>query len=137
MTSFAAWLRVQTLILIFAFIVTTTAAAAQSFAAQSSATPPMAPAKVHQKLINRTVGKGIKVTEVDGTVIKGVLVSIDADSFQITAQHATQPIAILNAQVASLSNTGLSTAAKIGIGVGIGIVAVIAYIIIALKASGY
>lgn len=80
---------------------------------------PIDSANLQKKLVARGIGKGVKVTEVDGTVIKGILVSIDADSFQITLKGATQPTRLSNAQVHKFSNDGLSTAGKIGVGVAI------------------
>ncbi len=85
--------------------------------------PPLDAVVLHKKLLKRGVGKGVKVTEVDGTVVKGVLASIDADSFQITPHKSVQPITIPNARVHELSNDGLSHGAKIAIIVGICLVA--------------
>ncbi len=78
---------------------------------------------LHKKLLKRGLGRGVKVIEVDGSVVKGVLVSIDADSFQVTPRKSTQPTVILNTHVRELSNDGLSRGAKIGIIVGICLVA--------------
>ena len=128
--SFCVSLRLTAFVLALASVFTFTAAAAQS-------TPAMPPARVHEKLVARSIGKGVKITELDGTVVKGILVSVSADEFQVTAGHATQPITILNTQVAKLGNTGLSTAAKIGIGIVIGVVVLIAAVAISLKASGW
>jgi len=88
--------------------------------------------KLHQKLSARGIGKGVKVTETDGTTISGILVVIDTDSFQITPKKATQPTLIQNTQVVKLSNTGMSTGAKVGTGVVIGLVAAAAAFAITL-----
>jgi hypothetical protein len=61
-----------------------------SFANAAATDTPIDSANLQQKLTGRGIGKGVKITEVDGTVVKGTLVSIDADSFQITRKGATQ-----------------------------------------------
>jgi hypothetical protein len=91
-----------------------------SFAyATKHVTTPIDPTTLHQKLTARGIGKSVKVTTLDGTETKGMLVSIGEDSFQVTPKNATQPISIPNAQVAKFANGDLPKAAKIGIGVGI------------------
>ena len=99
-------------------IVTVTAS---SFGYGLDPAPPIQSAVLHDKLVAHGIGKRVKVTETSGTVVKGVLVSIEPDSFQITPKDKTQPITIQNTQVAKLGNDGLSTTAKVWIGVGIGV----------------
>ena len=86
---------------------------------------PMDATTLHQELLTRGIGKGVKVTEIDGTVVKGILMTIDPDSFQVTPKNAKQPTRILSTQVAKCSKDGLSKGAKIGIGIGIGVVALL------------
>ncbi len=90
---------------------------------------------LHQKLMARGIGKGVKVTEIDGTVIKGTLVTIDDGSFQLTSKQATQPTRVLNSRVAKLGNDGMSTRAKVTTGVVVGVVVGIAIIVIAIGVS--
>ena len=78
---------------------------------------------LHKKLTKRGIGKAVKVTQVSGEEIKGTLVSIDADSFQVKPNNAGQPTRISNTQVQKIDNVGLSRGAKIGITVGITMVA--------------
>ena len=85
---------------------------------------------IHQKLVARGIGQGIKVTEIDGTVVKGTLVSIDDESFQVTPKTATQPTRISISQVSKIGKDGMSTGAKVGIGIAIGATVVIVAIII-------
>jgi hypothetical protein len=113
MTSIIRLFRPVSLALIF--VVTTT-----SFSNAAATDTPIDSATLQQKLVARGIGKGVKVSEVDGTVVKGILVSIDADSFQITPKGAAQPTRVSNTQVHKFSNDGLSTAGKIGVGVAIG-----------------
>lgn len=113
MTSMIRLFRPVSLALIFAITTTT-------FSNAAVTTTPIDPANLQQKLAARGIGKGVKVTEVDGTVVKGILVSIDPDSFQITVKGATQPTRVPNAQVHKFGNDGLSTAGKISVGVAIG-----------------
>ena len=114
MTSRIHSFRAISLALIFAITAT-------SFGNAATTDTPIDSANLQQKLVARGIGKGVKVTEVDGTVVKGTLVSIDADSFQITLKGATQPTRLSNTQVHKFSNDGLSTAGKIGVGVAIGL----------------
>ena len=116
-------LRLLALALIFSLATTT-------FADAASPTVPVDPSIIHQKLVARGIGNGIKVTEIDGTVVKGTLVSIDDESFQVTPRMATQPTRIPNSQVSKIGNDGMSTGAKIGIGIAIGVTAVLAAIAI-------
>jgi hypothetical protein len=121
-------LRLLALALIFSLAATT-------FVDAASPTVPIDSSIIHQKLVARGVGKGIKVTEIDGTVVKGTLVSIDDESFQVTPRSSTQPTRIPNSQVSKIGRDGMSTGAKIGIGVAIGTTVVIVAIIISF-ASG-
>jgi hypothetical protein len=122
-------LRLMALMLIFSL-------AAPSFAQTVPAmAAPMGAAKLHQKLVARGIGKGAKVIEVDGTAVNGILVTIDADSFQIAPSNALKPTLILNSQVTKFNNSGMSTGAKVGIGIGIGAGVIIAYILITVAAS--
>ena len=115
MNSITRMLRSIALILITTVTVTSLADAS------SHPTAPMEASALHEKLVAYSKGKRVKVTETDGTVVKGVLVSVEPDSFQITPKDKTQPITIQNTQVAKLGNDGLSTTAKVWIGVGIGV----------------
>jgi hypothetical protein len=56
------------------------------------------------------------------------------DNFQITPNHVIQPVTIQDANVKSIHNSGISTAAKIGIGAGIGVGAVVLVAVIDLAA---
>ena len=113
MTSIVHLFRPVSLALIFAVATTSLGNAAVI-------DTPIDSANLQQKLVARGIGKGVKVTEVDGTVVKGTLVSIDEDSFQITPKGATKPTRVPNTQVHKVGNDGLSTAGKIGVGVAIG-----------------
>jgi sulfur transfer complex TusBCD TusB component (DsrH family) len=92
----------------------------------------MAPALLKQELTARGIGKGVKVKELDGTTIVGTLIVIQDDSFQITQNHAVQPMTIQDANVKSIRNSGLSTAAKVGIGIGIGVGGLLGFMLIDL-----
>ena len=92
------------------------------------------PAMLKQTLTTRGIGKGIKVKELDDTTVVGTLIAIQDDSFQITPNHAVQPVTIQDANVKSIHNSGLSTGAKIGIGIGIGAGALLAFMLIDVAA---
>jgi hypothetical protein len=83
------------------------------------------PVKLKQALTDRGLGKGIKVTELDGATVSGSLAAIRDDAFDVTVKKATQPITISYSQVSKVGNSGLSTGAKIGIIVGCVTVAVV------------
>jgi hypothetical protein len=113
---------------IAAFLVLTLAANSVAFAA------PPDPVKVHNKLTERGVGKGVKINEADGTTVTGTLTAIHNDDFEITPAGATPPLTISYSQVSSVHNNGpgMSTGAKIGIIVGcIVIVVVVVFVIVA------
>lgn len=112
MTASMRLFRLTALTLILTFATSTICAA------KRPATP-MDSAVLHQKLIDHGIGRKVKVTQIDDVVVKGVLVSIDTDSFQITPKGTTQPITFQNSQVAKFGNDGLTTAAKIWIVVAI------------------
>jgi hypothetical protein len=92
----------------------------------------MDPAKLNEALTARGIGKSVKVTQLDGTTVVGTLIVIQSDNFQITPNHATQPVTIQDADVKSIHNSGLSTGAKVGIGVGIGVGVVVLAAVISL-----
>lgn len=98
-------------------------------------TTPIDATALHQKLHARGIGKGLKVTEIDGTVVKGVLVAIDDASFQLATKNTTQPTRILDTQVSKISNDGMSTAAKVTIGVAVGVVILLVAAIISLRSG--
>ena len=112
-------------------ILTTTAS---SNRADTHVVTPMDVSTLHQKLVTRGIGKGVKVTEVDGTKVNGTLIAIEPDSFQIKPGDSDQPTRILNSQVAKFGNSGLSTGAKVAIGVGIGAVI---FVVVAVIAVGH
>jgi hypothetical protein len=80
---------------------------------------PLDPFKLKQKLTARGIGKSIKVTELDGSIVSGNLTAIRDDAFDVTLKKATQPTPIAYSQVSKVGNGGLSTGAMIGIAVGV------------------
>lgn len=86
---------------------------------ETTKTVPIEATALHSKLLKRGIGKSVKVTQLDGTVVKGTLASINADSFSVTPKGATQPLHIANGQVAKFENGGISTGTKWAIGIAI------------------
>jgi len=84
---------------------------------------PLDPVNLKQKLTTRGIGKSVKVTELDGTIVSGNLSGIRDDAFDVTVKKATLPVTISYSQVSKERNGGLSTGAKIGIAVGCVVVA--------------
>ena len=80
---------------------------------------------VQAKVKARGIGKEVKITETDKTQLKGVIVKIGEQSFQLKVKDSPDPVEIPYANVSSVHNAGLSTGAKVGIGILIGVVAVV------------
>jgi hypothetical protein len=97
-----------------------------AFAAQK----PMDAAGAKQKVQSHGIGKTVRITENDGSEVKGKVTTINADSFQVQPKSAA-PVEISYANVKAVRGAGLSTGAKIGIGVAAGIG--IAVIVIAIE----
>lgn len=106
-------------------------------AAAAVPAPPLDPATTIHKLHHHGVGKGVaKITESDGSVVKGKIVSIDADSFQLQPKHGA-PLQVAYTQVSAVNGPGLSKGAKIGIGVAVGIGIFVIIVAIAERNNGY
>jgi hypothetical protein len=86
--------------------------------------------RLYQGLQSRGLGSGVKVTEVDGTVVTGTLVELELDSFEVVPKNAVRPTRIPDVQVAELDNAGLPRMAKVLIGAFLGMVVVIGLITI-------
>ena len=90
--------------------------------ASLSAPAPMNAANLRHELQVRGLGSGVKVTKVDGTVMRGTLVELEADSFEVVPANAVYPTYIPDTQVAGLDNAGLTRRAKEAIAVFVGTV---------------
>jgi hypothetical protein len=95
--------RIFTLVLAVSLPLTQTASTAD--------VKPMNRFKLANDLRAYGVGHTIKVTEIEGTVVRGKLKSIDVKSFQIVPEHETRPIVIQFDQVVS-ANTGFFLSAR-------------------------
>jgi hypothetical protein len=100
----------------------------------SSATP-MNSATLHQKLHSRGLGSSVRVTEVNGVVVRGTLVELEPDSFEVVPKQTVHPMRISNTQVARLDNVGLPKRAKQAIGILVGVVVVVSLAVIATSIS--
>jgi len=78
------------------------------------------PAAAKQTIQKRGIGLGIRVTEVDGTNVRGIITAIHDDTFDVTPVGMTQPTQIPFTQLAAIHNDGNSKAAKVGKGILIG-----------------
>jgi hypothetical protein len=95
---------------------------------------PLDPVKLKQTLMSRGIGKGVKVSESDGTRVTGILTGIQDDTFELTPRNTTQLTRIAYTQVTSIHNDGShtgSTAAKIGGGIAIGAGALVLVFVVA------
>ncbi len=88
----------------------------------ATSTPDAASAK--QQIAARGGGKGVKVHEVDGTVLRGKIVSIGENSFAM--QVGSKPVVeVLFANVREVQAPGLSKGAKIAIWTGVGVLVLV------------
>jgi predicted cation transporter len=108
-----------------------------TFAIPTATHPPMDAVKLQKKLAALGTGNHVKVTEIDGAIIRGSLVSIDADSLKVAPINAPQPITIPNTQVANVGKDGMSEGAKLGIGIGVGLVVGLGIIVIVIAAASH
>jgi len=77
-----------------------------------------------QQIAARGVGKGVKVHEADGTVLRGKIVSIGEDSFGM--QVGSKPVVeVTFAMVREVQGPGLSKGAKIAIWTGVGVLVLV------------
>ena len=77
-----------------------------------------------QQIAARGVGKGVKVHEADGTVLRGKIVSIAEDSFGM--QVGSKPVVeVTFAMVREVQGPGLSRGAKIAIWTGVGVLVLV------------
>ena len=90
---------------------------------------------LNQKLHARGIGSGVTVTEVDGTVLKGTLVELESDSFEVIPRQGVHPTRISNTEVARIDNAGLPKRAKEAIGIIVGVVVVVSLVVIATSVS--
>ena len=87
-------------------------------AAFATSTPDAASAK--QQIAARGVGKGVKVHEADGTVLRGKIVSMGENSFGM--QVGSKPVVeVPFANVREVQGPGLSKGAKIALWTGVGV----------------
>ena len=103
--------------------------------ALSSVPAPMDATILHQKLYSRGIGSGVRVTEIDGTVVEGTLIELESDSFEVIPKKAVHPTQIPNRQVAMLDNDGLPKRAKMAIGIVVGVVVVVSIVVLATAIS--
>jgi hypothetical protein len=80
-----------------------------------AALPPMDAMTAKQAIATRGVGKRVKVTETDGTVVTGQIAAIEDEKFDVRAKDAAPAVPIPFSQVKDVHNAGLSKGAKIGI----------------------
>jgi len=91
-------------------------------AAFATSSPDAASAK--QQIAARGVGKGVKVHEADGTVLRGKIVSMGEDSFGM--QVGSKPVVeVPFANVREVQGPGLSKGAKIAIWTGVGVLVLV------------
>jgi hypothetical protein len=101
----------------------TTLLLALTFVTERAAFATLAPdaASAKQQIAARGVGKGVKVHEADGTVLRGKIVSMGENSFGM--QVGSKPVVDVSfANVREVQGPGLSKGAKIAIWTGAGVI---------------
>jgi len=101
--------------------------------AEAADVKPMNRFKLASDLHAYGLGHTIKVTEVDGTVVRGKLMSIDMKSFQIVLEQETRPVVIQFDQVASAKTGFLLTARRGIVDTGEGIAAGVLFVALLLS----
>jgi hypothetical protein len=85
---------------------------------------------VKAKVQSRGIGQGVRITLIDKTEAKGVIVNIGEQAFTVKPKGAAQPQEIQYAQVTGVHNDKLGTGTKVLIavviaGVAIGVAAIV------------
>ena len=124
-SSFRSILRFLALTLVFSI----------SLDSLASVSPPVPidPVVARHAIQNRGIGRGIHVTEVDGTNVRGIITAIHEDTFEVTPKGTTQSTTIPFAQLVQIRNDGHSHALSIGqkILIGAGVFFIVSIIIFA------
>lgn len=92
-----------------------------AFAAESDG-PALATSTVHQLILKRGAGHGVKLVRVNGSEITGRIVTVREDSVDLQTKGTSAVSNVTYAEIARVKGPGLSTGAKVGIGVAIGVV---------------
>jgi hypothetical protein len=89
--------------------------------AKSSHTPHAAidPAQARQAIQKRGIGLGIRVAEVNGTHVRGLITAIQEDTFDVTPAGTTQSTQIPFSDLIAIHNDGPTTKGKVVKGVAI------------------
>ncbi len=78
--------------------------------------------QTHNKVESRGLGKTITVKEANGKVIRGTIVAIEPDSFQVKPEHGSPTVHIRNDEVVKAENGGLRTSIKVTLYVVLGVI---------------
>jgi hypothetical protein len=122
--------------LIFRALLLTITISATGYALPSTPVPTET-TNLYEELHSRGLGSDVKVTKADGTVIKGTLVELEIDSFEVVPKGAVHSTYISDRQVARIDNAGLPKAAKEAIGALFGVVVVIGLIAITSRLDSH
>jgi hypothetical protein len=96
------------------------------------AAKPMDAATARDKVNQLGVGKGLKVTKAGGTTIRGEIIWIGEEGFQLKVKDEPLPVDVSFEQVTGIGSPGLPKGAKIGIAAGVA-VALITSVAVALR----
>lgn len=82
---------------------------------------------IREKVAAIGEGQRCRVKLVDGTQVKGMIVSIHADNLTLKTDSIVEPQRIDYAQITAIQKSGLSSTAKrrMGIAVGVGVICVL------------
>jgi hypothetical protein len=92
---------------------------------------PLDPVVAKQVIQNRGIGLGIRVTEVDGTNIRGIITAIHEDTFEVTPKGTIQSTQVSFSGLTKIHNDGSSRTGRIvkGALIGFGVLSAVSVIL--------
>ena len=101
--------------------------------ASFATTPPVPidPVVAKQVIQNRGIGRGIRVTEVGGTNIRGIITAIHEDKFEVTPKGTIQSTQVSFSDLTKIRNDGSSRTVRVvkGVLIGFGILSAVSILL--------
>jgi len=95
---------------------------------------PIDPVVAKRVIQDRGIGLGIRVTEVDGTNIRGIITAIHEDTFEVTPKGVSQSTQVSFSGLTKIRNDGSSRTVRVvrGVLIGFGVLCATAIILTAI-----
>ena len=92
---------------------------------------PIDPVAAKEAIQNRGIGRGVRVTEVDGTNIRGIITAIHEDTFEVTPKGVSQSTQVSFSGLTKIRNDGSSRTVRVvrGVLIGFGVLCATAIIL--------